>query len=314
MSLKEKVVIAIGGNSLLLPGMNMTVANQRNAVWETAFSVASIAADGYRVIISHGNGPQVGLVMRRSELAKPEIAETTLDYAVAETQGGIGYQLQQALQDELAKRGIHEMVLTVVTQCEVSSADPGFKNPTKPIGSFMDKDTAMKMKQLMGWNVVEDSGRGWRRVVASPWPKSIIEAEAIKFLVENNAIVIACGGGGIPVVKSAEGLAGIEAVIDKDRASAVLALEVKADILLISTAVPKVYINFGKPDQKALDVVNLETAERYMAEGHFAKGSMGPKVEAAVHFIRNGGKKAVITDPGHIKKALAGEAGTIIVP
>jgi carbamate kinase len=308
----ERIVIAVGGNSLLMQGQNQTVLNQRAAVWETSFHIAAAAAAGYGIIVTHGNGPQVGLVMRRSELAASEIPETMLDYAVAETQGGIGYQIQQALAEELSKRGINSHVVTVVTQVEVSSSDPGFKNPSKPIGSFLDEKTAKERALTLGWKIVEDSGRGWRRVVASPWPVSIIENETIKMLVECGTVVIACGGGGIPVTKSPEGWVGIEAVIDKDRASAVLANEVNADILLISTAVPKVCLNFGKPDQISLDTLTLEDAKKYLADGHFAKGSMGPKIEAAIHFLENGGKKAVITDPTYITKSLKGEAGTTI--
>ncbi len=308
----QRIVIAIGGNSLLLPGSAQTVANQRAAVWETAFHIAAAASQGYGIIVSHGNGPQVGQIMRRSELASVEIPETTLDYAVAETQGGVGYQIQQALAEELSKRGLPSKVITVVTQVEVSSSDKGFKNPTKPIGSFMDEKMAKDRALTLGWNVVEDSGRGWRRVVASPWPVSIIESETIKMLVDSGTIVVACGGGGIPVVKTPEGLAGIEAVIDKDRASAVLAGEVQADILLISTAVPKVCLNYGKPNEIALDKLTLGQAKKYLEEGHFAKGSMGPKIEAAIYFLEHGGRLAVITDPPHITKALKGEAGTFI--
>ncbi|HNW32186.1 MAG TPA: carbamate kinase [Caldisericia bacterium] len=308
----ERIVIAVGGNSLLLPGMTQTVQNQRAAVWETAFHIAAAVSAGYGIIVSHGNGPQVGQVMRRSELASHEVPETTLDYAVAETQGGIGYQLQQALTEELSKRGIKKNVITVVTQVEVSSSDKGFKNPTKPIGSFMDEKTAKERALTLGWNVVEDSGRGWRRVVASPWPQSIIEKDTIKDLVDSGIVVIACGGGGIPVVKGPEGLSGIEAVIDKDRASAVLALEVKASKLLVSTAVPKVCLNYGKPNQVQLDKLTLDEAKKYSEEGHFAKGSMGPKIEASIHFLENGGQQAVITDPAHITLALKGDAGTIV--
>jgi carbamate kinase len=308
----ETLVIAIGGNSLLLPGSPMSVENQRSAVWETAFHLSALAISGYRIVITHGNGPQVGQIMRRSELAKDEVPPTVLDYAVAETQGGIGYQIQQALVDELGKRGRHIPVATVVTQVEVSKDDPGFKHPTKPIGSFMDKETAMDRKLKLGWQVTEDSGRGWRRIVASPWPQKIIEKDTIKMLVDAGTIVIACGGGGIPVTNGAVEVSGVEAVIDKDRASSVLAGELSADILLISTAVKKVCLNFGKPNEVSLDKLTVSEAKQYINEGHFAKGSMLPKIEACVHFLENGGKKAIITDPNHIEKALKGESGTII--
>lgn len=309
----QRIVIAIGGNSLLLPGSAQTVENQRAAVWETIFHIANAASQGYGIIVSHGNGPQVGQIMRRSELASIEVPETTLDYAVAETQGGIGYQIQQALAEELSKRNLPSRVLTVVTQVEVSSSDNGFKNPTKPIGSFMDEKTSKDRALTLGWDIVEDSGRGWRRVVASPWPVSIIESDTIRMLVDYGVIVVACGGGGIPVVKSPEGLIGIEAVIDKDRASAVLAGEVQAETLLISTAVPNVCINYRKPNETALDYITIVQAKKYMEEGHFAKGSMGPKIEASIYFLEHGGKVAIITDPTHITKALKGEAGTFII-
>ncbi|HOO97441.1 MAG TPA: carbamate kinase [Caldisericia bacterium] len=308
----ETLVVAIGGNSLLLPGSPMTVENQRAAVWETSFHLAAAAESGYRLVVAHGNGPQVGQIMRRSELSKSEVPETVLDYAVAETQGGIGYQIQQALSEELQKRGQQIDVVTLVTQVEVSSKDPGFKDPTKPIGSFMDKKTAKDRQLKLGWNIVEDSGRGWRRVVASPIPQKIVEGKLIAKLVEDGVIVIACGGGGIPVVRGEEGLSGIEAVIDKDRASAVMANQIGAEILLISTAVPKVCLHFGKPDEIALDRLTVTEARKHMSEGHFAKGSMLPKIEASVNFVENGGKMAIITDPAHISKALTFEAGTII--
>ncbi len=308
----ETIVIAVGGNSLLLPGSPMSVENQRAAVWETAFHLSALAVSGYRLVVTHGNGPQVGQIMRRSELAKSEVPETILDYAVAETQGGIGYQIQQALSEELTKRGKTFPVASIVTQVEVSSKDPGFKDPSKPIGSFMDEKTAKDRELKLGWKVVEDSGRGWRRVVASPWPNKIVESETIKLLVSAGTIVIACGGGGVPVIRGEEGLSGIEAVIDKDRASSVLAGELSAEILLISTAVPKVCLNFGKPNQISLDKVTLPEIKKYLSEGHFAKGSMLPKIEACIHFLENGGQRAIITDPNHINKALEGKSGTVI--
>jgi len=308
----ERIVIAVGGNSLLKESERQTVANQMKAVWETAFHIAGAAASGNEIVVTHGNGPQVGLLMRRSELSKAEIPETTLDYAVAETQGGIGYQIQQALAEELRRHGINKNVVTVVTQVEVSSSDPAFKNPTKPIGSFMDEKTAKDFALLNGWKITEDSGRGWRRVVASPQPVSIIEKDVIKLLLQEGVLVIACGGGGVPVQKTDEGLVGIEAVIDKDRASAVLAGEIRADTLLISTAVPKVCLNYKKPNEKSLDKITLEQAKKYMEEGHFAKGSMGPKIEASILFLEKGGKRTIITEPTYITKALKNEAGTII--
>jgi carbamate kinase len=273
---------------------------------------------GWDVAIGHGNGPQVGFILRRSEIAaKVEgMHEVPLDVCGADSQGAIGYALQQTLQNELYRRGIRKSVATVVTQVLVDKNDPAFKNPSKPIGSFMDEPEAARREKEMGWSVVEDAGRGWRRVVASPQPKEVVEIEAVKTLLEAGTAVITVGGGGIPVIDIGDHeYQGVAAVIDKDFASSLLARLIQADLFLISTAVEKVAINFGKPDQKWLDKMTLAEAKGYLAEGtHFAKGSMAPKIEAIIWFLENGGKQALITNPENIGRALKGETGTWIVP
>jgi carbamate kinase len=272
---------------------------------------------GWDVAIGHGNGPQVGFILRRSEIAAKEgMHEVPLDVCGADSQGAIGYAIQQTLQNELKQRGIKKSVATVVTQVKVDIKDKAFQNPTKPIGGFMEEAEAKKRQKDLGWNIVEDSGRGWRRVVASPIPMEVVELEAVEALIKAGTVVITVGGGGIPVIDDGKGgCIGTAAVIDKDFASSLLARLIKADLLLISTAVEKVAINFGKPDQKWLDKMTLAEAKAYLAEGkHFAKGSMAPKIQAIIWFLENGGKQALITDPAHIGAALRGETGTWIVP
>jgi len=257
----------------------------------------------------------VGFILRRSELSLHELHPVPLDYCGADTQGAIGYMFQQSLHNEFKKRGINKHAVTVVTQCLVDRNDTAFTNPTKPIGSFLDEATAKKRMAEEGKHFMEDAGRGWREVVASPIPQEIVEASAIKNLIENDFVVIGVGGGGIPVVENEDGdLVGTAAVIDKDFASSLLAREIRADLLLISTAVEKVAISFNKPDQKDLDRMTVAEAEKYITEGHFAKGSMLPKVQAAILFLKAGGKQALITDPPNITNALAGKTGTWIVP
>ncbi len=310
-------VIAIGGNSLIKDAAHQTVEDQYEAAKETCLHIADMIEAGYEVIIGHGNGPQVGFILRRSEIAaKAEgMHEVPLDVCGADTQGAIGYALQQNLQNELRRRKMQKPVATIVTQVLVDRADPAFKNPTKPIGSFMDEAEAKRREKELSWNVVEDAGRGWRRVVASPLPKEIVEIEAIKALIAAGVIVISTGGGGIPVVRNAAGdLEGIAAVIDKDFGSSLLATNVGADLFVISTAVEKAALNFGKPDQKWLDKMTLAEAKAYLAEGkHFAKGSMAPKVQAIIRFLEAGGKRALITNPENIGRALKGETGTWVV-
>ncbi len=315
MSTKTKTaVVAIGGNSLIKDKQHKTVEDQYKAAGETARHIAAMVKDGWTVAIGHGNGPQVGFILRRSELAAHELHEVPLDVCGADTQGAIGYALQQNLYNHFIDMGIDRNVTTVVTQVEVDADDPAFQNPTKPIGSFMDKDQAMRRKEQDGWDVVEDAGRGWRRVVASPLPKRIVEEPAVKQLMGAGMIVITVGGGGIPVVADENGkLHGVAAVIDKDFASSLLATRLNVDVFIISTAVEKVALNFGKPDEKWLDHMTLAEAKAYLASGkHFAKGSMAPKIQAVINFLEAGGEKAIITDPPNITRALAGETGTII--
>lgn len=308
------IVIAIGGNSLIEDSKHVTVSSQYEAAKKTAHHIARLIKAGNRIVIAHGNGPQVGYILRRAELSQKVLHSVPLDSCVADTQGAIGYQLQNVLDNELLMDGVKKNVATVVTQVEVHDNDPSFSNPTKPIGSFMSEEEAKEKAEHDGWSVVEDAGRGWRRVVASPKPVSIIELETIKCLLDNDIVVIAAGGGGIPVVKNADGtLSGREAVIDKDLAAAMLAKDLKADLFVISTAVEKVALNYGKPDQKNLDTVNLEEAEEYIKEGHFAKGSMLPKMEAMTDFVRTTGSMGIITDPHNLYDAIYSDKGTKIV-
>jgi carbamate kinase len=317
MANKKIAVIAIGGNSLIKDGKHQSVEDQYDAAKETCKHIADMIEAGYEVVIGHGNGPQVGFILRRSEIAaKVEgMHEIPLDVCGADSQGAIGYALQQNLQNELCRRGINKPVATVVTQVLVDQNDPAFKSPSKPIGSFMDESEARRRQSEMGWTVVEDAGRGWRRVVASPLPKEIVEIDAIKALIAAGVIVISTGGGGIPVVRNAAGdLEGIAAVIDKDFGSSLLANNVGAEMFVISTAVEQVALNYGKPDQKWLDKMTLAEAKQYLAEGrHFAKGSMAPKVQAIIRFLEGGGQQALITNPENIGRALKGETGTLVV-
>jgi carbamate kinase len=307
-------VIAIGGNSLIKDKAHQSVEDQYDAAKETAVHIAKMIEQGWNVAVAHGNGPQVGFILRRSELSAHELHEIPLDVCGADSQGAIGYALQQNLYNFLKQMGIAKAVATVVTQVEVSAADPAFKNPTKPIGSFMDEEQAMRRREQDGWDVVEDAGRGWRRVVASPLPMRIVEQPAVEQLINAGIVVITVGGGGIPVVSDKDGnLKGVAAVIDKDFASALLASEIGAEVFIISTAVEKVALNFGKPNQQWLENITLAAARQYLAEGvHFAKGSMAPKIQAAINFLEAGGKEVIITDPQNLERALNGKTGTHI--
>ncbi len=310
----KTTVIAIGGNSLIKDDKHMSVPDQYAAVVETAQHITDLIEKGFRVVISHGNGPQVGFILLRSEHSRGLLHEVPLDSIGADTQGAIGYQLQQALGNEFRKRGLKNSVVTVVTQTLVDRNDPAFQKPTKPIGQFYKKEEADDRMRVEKWSMVEDAGRGWRRVVASPKPVRIIEADVIKKLVADGYTLIAAGGGGIPVIADEAGnLRGVAAVIDKDLASAALAKEIGADLLVISTAVEKVCLNFGKPDQKTLDKMTVADAKKYIAEGHFKPGSMLPKVQACVQFIEQGGSEALITCPEALPAALAGKTGTRVV-
>ena len=310
-----RLVIAIGGNSLIPDGDHQSVQDQYDAAAETDDHIAGLVEQGWDVAISHGNGPQVGFILRRSELASSELHEIPLDYCGADTQGAIGYMLQQNLVNDFRQRGVQKSVVTVVTQVEVDANDPAFQTPAKPIGSFMDEEEALRRRDEEGWDVLEDAGRGWRRVVASPQPMRIVELDVIKSLLDAGVVTIAVGGGGIPVVSNDSGdLEGIAAVIDKDLASAMLANQVDADLLLISTAVEQVALNFGTPDQRWVDQFTLAEVKQYLDEGgHFAEGSMAPKMRAVVQFLEAGGREALITDPANLERAMAGETGTRIV-
>lgn len=306
-------VVAIGGNSLIQDEAHPSVAGEIAALRETCAHIGGMLASGWDVVLTHGNGPQVGFNLLRSELAAHVAPPLPLDVLGAQTQGSIGYLLQQVLGTELRRRGIRKRVVTVVTQAVVDPHDPAFHRPTKPIGRFYRKDEAQQLQAERRWQMVEDAGRGWRRVVPSPLPVEIVERLVIKGLVHQAIVVIACGGGGIPVVREPDGgLAGVEAVIDKDLASALLAQSIGADLLLISTAVERVALNYGKPDQRELGSMTVDEAKRYLSEGHFPPGSMGPKIRAAIQYVEAGGPEALITSPQHIERALAGQTGTRI--
>lgn len=311
---KKLAILAVGGNSLILDESHKSVEDQYVAIEETCRHIAGLVKSGYRVVVTHGNGPQVGFILRRGELAAHELHQVPLDSCGADTQGAIGYQVQRAMYNEMKDWPKPPVVATVVTQVLVDRDDASFKKPSKPIGSFMDEKTANEHRQKDHWDIVEDAGRGFRRVVASPRPVRIIELEAIRRLLENDIVVVAVGGGGIPVIEDEQGrLQGAAAVIDKDFATSMLARDLKADLLIISTAIEKVCLNFRKPDQKDIDRMTLAEAKKYVAEGHFAPGSMKPKVEAIIEFLESGGKQALITDPQHLVAALEGKSGTWIV-
>ncbi len=315
MGERKIAVVAVGGNSLITDERKKTIDDQYTAAAASMHHIADMIEAGWEVIISHGNGPQVGFILRRSELALHELHPVWMDYAVADTQGAIGYMFQRALRNEFVRRGMDKQAVTIVTQVLVDRNDPAFSEPTKPIGSFMDRETALERARELGWIVVEDAGRGYRRVVPSPEPQEILEVDAIHTLVDQGFVVVACGGGGIPVfVKDDGDLRGVEAVIDKDFASSLLAQSMDADLYLIATAVEQVALNFKTPQETWIDQMTVDEAERYVAEGHFAKGSMQPKVESIIQYIRSGGRLGLITTPWNIPSALAGKTGTRIVP
>ena len=310
------VVIAIGGNSLIADPGSPDIPHQWEAVRETCRHVADMVADGWQVVMTHGNGPQVGYILRRAEIARREadIHDVPLDLVVADTQGSIGYMLQQALDNSLRRVGMNHTVATLITQMRVDPSDPAFDNPTKPVGGFMSAAEAAAA-QAEGWRVMEDAGRGWRRAVASPKPLVINEIHAIQSLVLSGYIVIVCGGGGVPVIRNEVGsLRGVDAVIDKDHASSLLAQTLRADLLLISTSIEKVCLHFNTAREQGIDEMTLRQAERFLEQGHFARGSMYPKIEAVIDFVHNGGPRAIITNPANLTRALHGETGTRIIP
>ena len=307
-------VVAVGGNSLIRDKNHESIQDQSQEAVITAHHIAEMIATGWNVVMTHGTGPQVGFVLRRSELALEEVPPVPMDYADADLQGGIGYMFVKALYNEFRKRRIDRKAVAIVTQTMVDRNDPAFADPSKPIGSHMDEQTARRLASSQGWIVKEDAGRGWRRVVPSPLPKTIVELAAIKLLAKSGYVVIACGGGGIPVVEDGEGsLTGVEAVIDKDLASSLLARGIGADLLLVSTGVEKVAINFNRPDRQWLDHMTVAEAKRHFVDDQFDRGSMGPKIQAVIEFLEGGGQTGLITNPPNIGRAMAGETGTFIV-
>jgi carbamate kinase len=316
--MNEKLAfIAIGGNSLIKSKELQTVEDQHTAIQETVRHVADLIEQKYQVLISHGNGPQVGFIMRRSEVARrvTGLHLVPLVNVVADTQGSIGYQIQQSLNNELAVRNIAGQCVTVVTQVVVDRDDSGFKNPAKPVGEFFDTDQLADIRrEYPDWTLVEDAGRGFRRVVPSPEPREVIEKPVIESLLDSGYHVVTVGGGGIPVVRTAGRLEGVDAVIDKDLASSLLASQLKAGLLIISTAVEQVALKFGEPDEKPIREMTVTEAEHYIAQGHFAPGSMLPKIQSALRFLKNGGQEVIITAPEFIKEAVTKGRGTHIVP
>jgi len=311
---KKIAVVAIGGNALIKDNRRPTVLDQYLAAKEVAHHIANMIKEGWRVVVVHGNGPQVGFILRRSEIAEGILHPVPLDACVADTQGALGYALQQNLQNHFHIMGLNRTVATIVTQVEVRADDVAFDNPLKPIGSFLTEEKATEYEKTKGWSIMNDAGRGWRRVVASPLPIRIVEMDVIQTLIDAGVVVIAAGGGGIPVVSNAEGtLKGVAAVIDKDHAAAMLANQIGAERLIISTGVEKVALHFGTPNQQWLDQITLEEARHYLNEGtHFEAGSMAPKMWAVVNYLERGGTKAIITDPPNIDRAINGETGTHI--
>jgi carbamate kinase len=311
--MKSLAVLAIGGNSLIKDKTHIALSSQYEAVQETSKYIAELIAEGLNMVITHGNGPQVGFLYRRGELARSELPLIPLDICGADTQGAIGYMIEMALLNEFHKMGISKKVVAVVTKTIVNRDDPSFHNPTKPIGSFMSEEEALSHKGEFGWHILEDAGRGFRRVVPSPIPREIIELGLIRLLVDHDHVVIAAGGGGVPVIRNEQGgFEGVEAVIDKDLGSSLLARKLGADTFIISTSVDAVYLNFGKKDQKPIRRAKLSEMKRYMAEGHFKPGSMLPKIEAIIEFLEGGGEKAIITSPDNLLRAVKGEAGTTV--
>lgn len=307
-------MVAVGGNSLIRDEKRKSIPDQAEAAAVSMRHIADMIQQGWEVVITHGNGPQVGYILRRSELARDELHEVPLDYCGADTQGAIGYMFQQALHNEFLRRSIDKQTASVITRTVVDRQDPAFTHPTKPIGSFMSESEAKTRAEEDGWTVVEDAGRGWRRVVPSPDPLRIIEAGPIQSLVRAGFVVVSVGGGGIPVVEAKDSsLSGVDAVIDKDLGSSLLASMINADLFVITTAVEKVALNFNKPTQQWLDCITMQEAKQYLAGGHFAKGSMGPKISAVIRFLENGGKQAVITNPENIANALNHKTGTWII-
>ncbi len=314
--MKKTVVVALGGNSFISDETHQSVTDQYRAAEQTCGHIVPLLRDpDLRLVVTHGNGPQVGFILRRSELAAPEMHQVPLDSCVADTQGALGYQLERALRNVLRRHGLARSPAAVVTLVLVDRDDPAFRHPTKPIGAFLTKERAEEHRLKDGWDVVEDAGRGWRRVVASPVPKAILDIAAVRSLLDAGFVVVAAGGGGIAVVEDPSGdISGASAVIDKDLASSLLARQLGAEVLIMTTSVEKICLDYGKPGQRALDAMTVAEAKRYMAEGHFKPGSMLPKVQAIIEFLEGGGRQAIITDPEHLAAALEGRGGTHATP
>ncbi|HEX4822761.1 MAG TPA: carbamate kinase [Candidatus Polarisedimenticolaceae bacterium] len=311
---KPIVLVAMGGHAFMQKGEKGTIEEHERNAEEIARLLMTLVEKEYHLVISHGNGPQVGALLLQQESADGEIPQMPLDVLVAMTEGSLGYILQQNLLNQLRKKDVRRYVVTVVTQVLVDGADPAFAKPTKPIGPFLSKEEAERRRDKLGWSVKEDAGRGWRRLVPSPHPLRVVQRHMIRDAVRAGHIVVACGGGGIPIKKDAsDQYVGVEAVIDKDLTSSVLASDIGAALFIILTAVPQVYLDFGTPKQRALGAVTLDEIESLMAEGHFPPGSMGPKIEAVINFLKAGGRRALITNPESLPLAIEGRAGTHVV-
>ena len=314
--MKKTVVVALGGNSFISDETHQSVPDQYLAAERASTHIVPLLRDpDLRLVVTHGNGPQVGFILRRSELAAPAMHQVPLDSCVADTQGALGYQLERALRNELRHHRLARSPAAVVTLVLVDRDDPAFRHPSKPIGAFLSKERAEEHRQKDGWEVAEDAGRGWRRVVASPAPKAILDLDAVRSLLDAGFVVVAAGGGGIAVIEDPSGdISGATAVVDKDLTSSLLARQLGAEVLVITTGVEKVYLDYGTPGQKGLDAITLAEAKRYVAQGHFKPGSMLPKVEAIIAFLEGGGRQAIITDSEHVAAALEGRGGTRITP
>jgi carbamate kinase len=314
-SINKRAIVALGGNAITNEIVEDTIANQFANTRRSLQTIVELARQGYGLCVTHGNGPQVGNALLRVELARGKAPILPLGICVADTEGGMGYMIEQSLQNRLNKEDIKRTACTIITQIVVDHNDPSIKNPTKYIGQFYSEEQARKMAEESGWIVKADANRGWRRVVASPKPLTCVEKDVIRALLDHHFIVITAGGGGIPVYIDPElGFEGVDAVIDKDRTSAVLGREIGAELFLILTSVERVALNFGSPDEKPLDKVTVSEMKKYLEEGQFPPGSMGPKVEAAINFIENGGQRVIITSLELAARAMAGEAGTQIYP
>lgn len=311
--MSQRAVVAIGGNAITRPGQVGTIPEQFANAEQACRDLLVLLEKGFDLVLTHGNGPQVGNMLLRVELSAHQVYTLPLDTCVSDSQGGMGYMLQQVMRNVLAERGLDKTVATVLTQVVVDPDDPAFRAPSKPVGPFYTGEKARELEKR-GWNVKEDAGRGYRRVVSSPRPKEIVEISAIRTLLEAGTVVIAAGGGGIPVVCENGRLRGVEAVVDKDHASSLLAQKLGVDLFLIATSVEQVYLNFGKADQTPLREMTVQEARSYLAEGQFPAGSMGPKIQSAVEFLLHGGKEVLVTDISAVARALAGDSGTRIIP